>query len=487
MLELDGLHRRFEVGPRAGAHGPQVVVALDGLTFTVARGELCGFLGPNGAGKTTAMRAVLGVTRLDGGEVRWDGRPIDRQVRRRTGYLPEERGLYPKMPVAEQLVYFGRLHGLDRAEARRRTDACSPSSASRTVPGTRPSRSASATSSGSSSRPRWCTTPSCSCSTSRSRASTRSRSTRCRRCCDAAPRRAAAVVFSSHQLDLVEDLCQTVAVVADGRGVLTGELDALRAAGEQRLRVAVEGDPSWVDRVPDGAVPRGSVRRREPRRDLRARPGARPGSGPGRGAVRRSVATGRARGTARLRAVPRRRGRRRDGGGGGVTVFQAVALVAGREVRQRLRSKAHHRGHRPVRAGPGRRRGAADHPRRGRRRPRRRRRTDARHRRRHRGAGHARRRRRPGTDDLARVPARPGGGGRRGRGGGRSRRPGASSSSSPTAGPGSSPRDRRAVRVPRPAGGRRGARGRGGARRCRAPTPPPSTSCSQRSPSRSRS
>jgi ABC-2 type transport system ATP-binding protein len=108
VLELNELHRRFGD-----------VVALDGMTFTVKAGKVVGFLGPNGAGKTTAMRAVLGVTALDSGTIRFNGREVDAQARRHFGYMPEERGLYPGMQVLDQLVYLGRLHGMDAAAAQR--------------------------------------------------------------------------------------------------------------------------------------------------------------------------------------------------------------------------------------------------------------------------------------------------------------------------------------------------------------------------------
>src|SRR5512145_514318 len=104
MLELTGLRRTF------GA-----LVALDDVSFTVPEGEIVGFVGPNGAGKTTAMRIALGVLTPDAGQVRWRGEPIDARVRRRSGYMPEERGLYPKMRVLNQLVYLARLHGLGTA------------------------------------------------------------------------------------------------------------------------------------------------------------------------------------------------------------------------------------------------------------------------------------------------------------------------------------------------------------------------------------
>jgi ABC-2 type transport system ATP-binding protein len=108
MLEITDLTKRY------GA-----VVALDGATFAARRGRLVGFLGPNGAGKTTAMRCIFGLARPDRGEIRWDGRPIDRARRLRFGYLPEQRGLYPRMRVADQLSYFGQHHGMSPRDARR--------------------------------------------------------------------------------------------------------------------------------------------------------------------------------------------------------------------------------------------------------------------------------------------------------------------------------------------------------------------------------
>jgi ABC-2 type transport system ATP-binding protein len=94
------------------------VQALRGMTFDVRAGEIFGFVGSNGAGKSTTMRIALGVLAADSGTVTWDGRAVDHAVRRRIGYMPEERGLYPRMKVGEQLVYLARLHGLDGRAAR---------------------------------------------------------------------------------------------------------------------------------------------------------------------------------------------------------------------------------------------------------------------------------------------------------------------------------------------------------------------------------
>jgi ABC-2 type transport system ATP-binding protein len=107
-LEIDNISKRYGD-----------VVALSDMTFEVRPGELFGFVGSNGAGKTTTMRIALGVLAADAGEVRWAGRPITLSTRRRFGYMPEERGLYPKMKVLDQLVYLAKLHGLPTNEAHR--------------------------------------------------------------------------------------------------------------------------------------------------------------------------------------------------------------------------------------------------------------------------------------------------------------------------------------------------------------------------------
>ena len=96
-------------------------LVLDGVSFECAGGSAFGFLGRNGAGKTTTIRIIMGVFGADGGEVTLDGKPFDRDAVK-IGYLPEERGLYPKKPIIDQLVYFAQLHGMDRASAVKSVD-----------------------------------------------------------------------------------------------------------------------------------------------------------------------------------------------------------------------------------------------------------------------------------------------------------------------------------------------------------------------------
>ena len=106
MLQLTGASKRYDE-----------VIALDNASIEVRPGRMLGFLGPNGAGKTTAMRAVFGLVRLDAGYATWNGSPITIEELLQFGYIPVERGLYPKMKIGDQLRYFARLHGLSSSDA----------------------------------------------------------------------------------------------------------------------------------------------------------------------------------------------------------------------------------------------------------------------------------------------------------------------------------------------------------------------------------
>jgi ABC-2 type transport system ATP-binding protein len=110
VLNVDAVSRSF--GDRQ---------VLTDVSFAVTSGRMTGFVGANGAGKTTTMRIILGVLAADAGTVTWRGEPLTRQARKRFGYMPEERGLYPKMTVQDQIVYLGQLHGMTRADAQRNT------------------------------------------------------------------------------------------------------------------------------------------------------------------------------------------------------------------------------------------------------------------------------------------------------------------------------------------------------------------------------
>jgi ABC-2 type transport system ATP-binding protein len=254
VLELRDLARRYGD-----------VVALAGISFSVGHGQMFGFVGPNGAGKTTAMRIVLGVLAADRGEVVFDGRPVDFTVRSRFGYMPEERGLYPKMRVRDQLVYLARLHGVAAGAARESAECWIERLGLSERAGDRVEQ----LSLGNQQRVQL----------------------------------AAALVhdpellvldepfsgldpvgvdvlsgvladfaaggvpvlFSSHQLELVERLCQAVAIIKDGRLVASGPVEALRDRGARgrRVRVAVDASGDWLAGVPGAEVvedgPRGTL------------------------------------------------------------------------------------------------------------------------------------------------------------------------------------------------------------------------------------
>ena len=110
MLEVKNLKKRFGDNQ-----------ALDGVSLKVGQGELFGFVGANGAGKTTTMRIIMGLLSKDDGEVLWRGNPMKRQDRVRATFMPEERGLYPKMRIGAQIAYFGELHGQPRSFVRIRS------------------------------------------------------------------------------------------------------------------------------------------------------------------------------------------------------------------------------------------------------------------------------------------------------------------------------------------------------------------------------
>ncbi len=218
------------------------MVALDGLTFTVPPGQVFGFLGPNGAGKTTAMRAIVGVTSLDGGQVRWRGQPIDPGVRRRIGYMPEERGLYPAMRVLEQLEYLARLHGLSAAAA----DAAALHWSDRLGLADQGQVKIEALSLGNQQRVQLAAAlvhepellvldePFSGLDPVGVDAMS-----------EVLAERAAAgitMLFSSHQLDLVEHLCHSVAIIHRGRLVAQGSVRDLGMAGQLRITVRVAGD-----------------------------------------------------------------------------------------------------------------------------------------------------------------------------------------------------------------------------------------------------
>jgi len=226
------------------------VTALQGVSFDVGDGEVVGFVGANGAGKSTAMRIAMGVLAADDGDVRWNGRPIGFGTRRQFGYMPEQRGLYPKMRIAEQVAYLGQLRGMSASDAQ----AAAHRWLKRLQVAAEPDALLQNLSLGNQQRvqlaaalvhePGLLILDEPFSGLDPIGVDTMSEVLRERAAAGVA------VLFSSHQLELVEQLCQRVTIITGGRLVATGTLAQLRAqAGRALLEVHLA--PS----TPDGASP----------------------------------------------------------------------------------------------------------------------------------------------------------------------------------------------------------------------------------------
>src|SRR2546421_7917589 len=237
VLEVDRLSKRYED-----------VVALRDLSFTVGPGELFGFVGSNGAGKTTTMRIIMGVLSADAGEVRWKRKRISLDTRRRFGYMPEERGLYPKMKVLEQLVYLAELHGLTSTAARQ----ASRQWLERMGLAERGNDDVQKLSRGNQQRvqlaaalvydPELLVLDEPFAGLDPVAVDVMSEVLRER------TRTGIPVIFSSHQLDIVEELCDRVGIIQSGRMVAAGTVGELRQGGPRRYWVGGPAD-GWAKTV----------------------------------------------------------------------------------------------------------------------------------------------------------------------------------------------------------------------------------------------
>ncbi|MCG2803004.1 MAG: ATP-binding cassette domain-containing protein [Cellulomonas sp.] len=243
MIELEHVSRTF--GERR---------ALDDVSFVVRRGRTTGFVGGNGAGKTTAMRIVMGVLTPDAGAVRLDGNVLDQATRRGFGYMPEERGLYPRMKVAEQLAFLARLHGFGAEAARTR----SLELLDRLGLGARAGDVVDSLSLGNQQRAQVAAAlvhdpdvlvldepfsgldpiavdAVASVLVEQARAGS-------------------PVLFSSHQLDVVERLCDDLVIIAGGRVVAAGAREELQAAHAGSRYEMIASDMGWLREVPGVVV-----------------------------------------------------------------------------------------------------------------------------------------------------------------------------------------------------------------------------------------
>jgi len=244
MLELHGISRSF---------GDRLV--LDDVSFTVGRGRLTGFVGGNGAGKTTTMRIILGVLAAHAGTVTVDGVPVDGAQRARFGYMPEERGLYPKMQLVDHLTYLARLHGFDREGATERAEVL----VDRLGLTPRAKDPVESLSLGNQQRAQIAAAlvhdPDVLVldepfSGLDPMAVEVVQGVLAERAAQGVP-----VLFSSHQLDVVERLCDDLVIIAGGRVRAAGTRESLRREhGRARHEIVADGDMGWLRDVPDVRV-----------------------------------------------------------------------------------------------------------------------------------------------------------------------------------------------------------------------------------------
>jgi ABC-2 type transport system ATP-binding protein len=247
-LVLDSLVKRF---------GP--TLALDGVSFTVQPGEVFGFLGANGAGKTTTMRIILDILRADSGTATWNGTPTADVPRRTWGYLPEERGLYPRMEILEQLTFFGDLYHVGRKKATRRAQEW----LERFRVPEYAHRRAEELSKGNQQKVQFIAAvlhePAVLLMDEPFSGLDPVNVAILKEAFLEMKARGATIVFSTHQMEQVEELCESVVLIDHGKVVVGGSVrDVKRSTGRQVVRIAVDGDGSmpWLADVPGVRVVR---------------------------------------------------------------------------------------------------------------------------------------------------------------------------------------------------------------------------------------
>jgi ABC-2 type transport system ATP-binding protein len=248
MLRIDGLRKAFGE-----------VQALDGVSLTVRPGEVFGFLGANGAGKTTTMRIVLGFLRADAGTVTWLDRDATAWPRRVWGYMPEERGLYPRMPVIDQLVYFASLYGVSRTRARQEALAW----LARFRIAEFADRKADSLSKGNQQKVQYIATilhdPDVLLMDEPFAGLDPVNVAMLKSAFLEMRDRGKTIVFSTHQLEQAEELCDSVAIIDHGRVITAGTTREVKhSTGHQVVRVATggDGDGSWLQALPNVTVTR---------------------------------------------------------------------------------------------------------------------------------------------------------------------------------------------------------------------------------------
>lgn len=225
--------------------------AVDDLSLTIEQGQMHGFLGANGAGKTTTFRMVLGLLDPTGGTVRWNGKPITYAMSSEIGYLPEERGLYPKMKVEDQLVYLAQLRHMSASDAKKETAAWLerfevPHYASKKV---------EELSKGNQQKIQLIASllhkPSLLILDEPFSGLDPVNVEMLKSAILDFQKQGATIVFSSHRMDHVEELCDDMSILDRGKVVVGGSIrEVKRSFGKQNVRIKMDHDLSELGRIP---------------------------------------------------------------------------------------------------------------------------------------------------------------------------------------------------------------------------------------------
>jgi ABC-2 type transport system ATP-binding protein len=223
-------------------------VAVDNLSLSIDAGQMFGLLGPNGAGKTSSIRMMMGITIPDSGRVRLFGKPFERESLNRVGYLPEERGLYKKMKVLDQLVYFGQLHGLAAEEARKRATAW----AARMEIAEVLNKKTEELSKGMQQKIQFIASllhdPGLIVMDEPFSGLDPVNAVLVERTLLELKDQGKAILFSTHRMDQVEKLCDSICLINNGQAVLAGKVREIKATYERnRVIVEFEGSSDFLN------------------------------------------------------------------------------------------------------------------------------------------------------------------------------------------------------------------------------------------------
>jgi len=235
------------------------IPAVAGVSLEVRQGEVFGFLGPNGAGKTTTIRMILNIYHNDSGTITWNRQPAAHTPRKLWGYLPEERGLYPKMQVAEQLLFLARLYGRPRADAQREVDQW----LERLQITQNRNKRVEELSKGNQQKVQFLAAilhdPDILLMDEPFSGLDPVNEKLLKDVLLELHERGKTIILSTHEMSMVEELCEDIAIINRGQLVVAGSVrEVKRSAGRKVVRLALDDDPeiSWLDQVPGVAVTR---------------------------------------------------------------------------------------------------------------------------------------------------------------------------------------------------------------------------------------